>query len=322
MTKKKEYNILDEEEFYKTGKSRGVIKVSEEKTSKSKIVTFSREIQKSNGSWIPKKGKFFAVSFGLIGKIIDILIKFTRKFRWSVTSIKKPEEKIKKLERQLYEITKQKTTLEETIKNLEVQIDAYKKEVENYRRQIIKENIEVFKKDLEEFENLLNKNEQIKEKSIQEFLRKKQWIFGPEYYNAQPKKPVGSKSEFDFYLEDFKGKGVIVELKLPSDPIFSAYERFGLSSKCAESLGQLIRYIETTIAISHGTEISKIEEINETKPLGVLIIGRTKTKEDIKRLETVNFYFHKSIEIVSYDMLLNKAKALLRPFTAEEVKGY
>jgi hypothetical protein len=317
--KKGKYEVLDEEEFYRRGRSRGVIKISEEKNSKIRTIAFSREFQKNDGSWVPRKKKFFAISFELIGKFIEILIKFARKFSWPVRSVEKSEEKIKKLEKQLDDAIRQKTDLEEAIKTLGNQIESYKKELEIYRQQIIRSNIEVFKRDVEEFENLLKRYEsqQINEETIQEFLTKKRWIFGPEYHNVEPKKPAGSKSKFDFYLEDYKGKGTIVELKLPSDSIFSKNEEYGLSPKCAESLGQLIRYIETTIAIAHSKEMSRIEKITETKPLGFLIIGRTKDEREIKRLETLNFYFHRSIEILSYDMLLKRAKVFLSPFIGE-----
>jgi len=317
--RKGEYRVLDEEEFYRRGRSRGVIKITEEKNTKIRTVAFSREFQKNDGSWIPRKRKFFAVSFELIGRFIEILIKFARKFSWSVRSVERSEEIIKNLEKRLDDAIRQKTDLEEAIKNLENQIEYYKKELESRRQQIIKNNIELFKRDVEEFENLLEKyeSEQINEESIQEFLTKRQWIFGPEYHNVEPKKPAGSKSKFDFYLEDYKGRGTIVELKLPSDLIFSKNEEYGLSAKCAEALGQLIRYIETTISIAHSKEMSRLEKISEIKPLGFLIIGRTKNEEEVRRLETINFYFSKSIEILSYDMLLKKARTLISSFSGD-----
>lgn len=322
MPKKKRsrYKTLDEGEYYRTGIGRGVIKVTEDNETKEKLVSFSKEIRTKTGDWIPRKGKFFAIPFRFISKLVDILVSFARRFGWKVRSIEKPEEEIKELKKQLDDIIKQKSDLEEARKNLEFQIESYETQLENSRQLIIKTNIDIFKKDLEEFEKLLKKSEsqQINEEEIQKFLTAKRWIFSPEYYKVEPKKPAGSKSQFDYYLEDYKGKGTIVELEKPSDPIFSKNEKYGLSSKCAESLGQLIRYIETTIAIGHSREVSRIEKISEVKPLGFLIIGRTKTDDEVRRLETINFYFARSIEILSYDMLLKRTEALLSPFIGEK----
>lgn len=312
--KKNKWETLDEEEYYKIGISRGVVKVSEEKNKKIRTVSFSREF-KSGDSWIPKRGKFFSISFRSIGKIIEILIKFARKFGWEVPPLEKPENQIKELKKQLDEVTRQRMGFEEAIKNLESQIESYRVKIKDLRRKILEKNTKTFKQDLEKFEKLIDESEKggIREEDIQIFIKERPWIISPEYHDIKPKKPAGSKSKFDFYLEDYKGQGTIVELELPSDPIFSRKEKYGLSAKCGESLGQLIRYLETTIMISHSKEMSRIEKIDEIKPLGFLIIGRTKTQEENDKLKIVNAYLH-FIQILSYDMLLLRAKKFLEPW--------
>jgi len=309
---RRKYKVLDEEEFYRIGKSRGVVKISEEQDSKVKTVSFAKEVKTEDGFWVPKRKKFFSVSFRFIGKIIDILVKFARKFGWKSKALESPEEQIKELKRRLDDAVRQRDELEKTTRILENEIERYRRNLEVLRQEIIKNNIETFKRDLEEFEYLLNEVEwgNKKEEDLQRFLKGKCWIFSPEYYGVKPKKPASSKSIFDFYLEDYKGQGTIVELKLPSDPIFTEGEAYGLSSKVGKALGQLIRYIETTIAISQSKELSKIEGIYETKPLGFLVIGRTKFQEEIDRLKVVNSYLH-FVQIVSYDMLLLRARRFI-----------
>lgn len=279
-----------------------------------KTVSFLREAKTSKNSWVPRKGKnFFSVSFRHIGKIIDILIRFARKFGWKAPALEKPEEQIRELKRQLDDAVIQKNQLQQTARTLESEIENYRKNLDDLRRQVGKDNVNTFKRDIADFESLLieveKKNK--KEEDVQTFLREKRWFFGAEYHNVEPKKPVGSKSIFDFYLEDYKGQGTIIELKLPSDLIFTEDESFGLSPKLGVSLGQLMRYIETTIAFSHSKEVSRIERIDEIRPLGYLVIGRTKLDEEIEKLKVVNSYLH-FIQVLSYDMVLLKARTFIQ----------
>jgi len=279
-----------------------------------KTVSFLREAKTSKNSWVPRKGKnFFSVSFRHIGKIIDILIRFARKFGWKAPALEKPEEQIRELKRQLDDAVIQKNQLQQTARTLESEIENYRKNLDDLRRQVGKDNVNAFKSNIADFESLLieveKKNK--KEEDVQTFLREKRWFFGAEYHNVEPKKPVGSKSIFDFYLEDYKGQGTIIELKLPSDLIFTEDESFGLSPKLGVSLGQLMRYIETTIAFSHSKEVSRIERIDEIRPLGYLVIGRTKLDEEIEKLKVVNSYLH-FIQVLSYDMVLLKARTFIQ----------
>jgi hypothetical protein len=312
--KKRKYTTLDEEDFYRSGEGRGIIRVSEIQEENVKTVSFLREARTGEDSWVPRKGKhFFSVSFRHIGKIIDILIRFARKFGWKTPALEKPEEQIRELKRQLDDAVRQKNELQQTSRSLEDEIENYRRNLENLRRQVGRNNMVIFKHDIDDFESLLSEVEKKskKEEDVQAFLRERRWFFGAEYNNVEPKKPVGSKSIFDFYLEDYKGQGTVIELKLPSDLIFTEKEPFGLSPRLGVSLGQLIRYIETTISYSHSKEVSRIEQIDETRPLGYLIIGRTKSEDEIKKLKAVNYYLH-SIQVLSYDMILLKARTFIR----------
>ena len=311
--KKEEYNTLDEEEYYRMGKGRGVVKVSEGKESKNKTVLISKEVLNNNNKWVVRKG--FGISLRWIDKILEILLRIAGKFGIEVKAFKKPEEQIKFLKANLEEALKQKEAIEGIRKTLEQDIAKYKENLNKLRSQILQDNFSTFKKDLTEFENLLAQSEtqSTKEEELQKFLKAKPWIFSPEYINITPKKPVGSKDIFDFYLEDYKGQGTVVELEKPSDKIFSTNEKLGFSQKCGESIGQIIRYTEDTIAYSSNKQVSQRENIDENKPLGFLIIGRTKNKEDIQNLKIINHYLH-SIQILSYDLLLLRAKKMIESF--------
>jgi len=308
MKKKKRFKLIEEREFYRKDKSRGTIKISELEDLKIKTVAFSKEYNK-NGKWIPKKGKFFAISFRWIGEIIGILLDFAEKFQWNVKGLKKPEKKFREL-RKNYDGALQKINeLQITIKKLEENVKFYRQKLEELQVDIVKKNFDQFKSDIKDFKTLIEESEKrkVSENEVQSFLKNHPWMFSPEYYNVTPKKPVGSKDIFDFYLEDYKGQGTVVELKKPSDKIFSSKEEFGLSSVCGQAIGQLIRYIEDTISYSQIIRIREIKKIKENRPLGFLIIGRTKTQKEIENIKILNSYLH-MIQILSYDMLLFRAK--------------
>lgn len=312
------YKILDEENYYKVGRGRGVIGISESEETGNKTLSFRKEVKTKENKWTVRRGNFFIISFRWIDKVIDILLKFARKFEWKIPSIERPEIKLGELKRQYDQALRKVTELEDIKEKLEINLRSSIEEIEKYKSIIIKKNFETFKKDVEDFESLLRESEteNIKEEEIQQFLKHRPWIFSLEYYSVTPKKPVGSKNIFDFYLEDYKGQGTVVELKKPSEELFSTKEEYGLSTKCGIALGQLIRYIEDTISYSQVDRVSKIERISEIKPLGFLIIGRIRSKNELERLKILNSYFH-MIQILSYDTLLSRAKKFIESWTKQ-----
>jgi hypothetical protein len=119
-----------------------------------------------------------------------------------------------------------------------------------------------------------------------------------------------------FFRGLYKGQGTVVELEKSSDSIFSKKESLGISPKCGESIGQLIRYTEDTISYSSNRKVLERRD-KRRQALGFLIIGRTKTKEEIQGLKVINSYLH-SIQILSYDLLLLKAKRMLEGYNKFE----
>lgn len=319
MAKPSKYDKLGEEPYYETPNGRGIIRVSENKETNNKTISFSNEAKTKEGKWVQRRGKFFAVPFFVGTKFINILIKFASKFGIKIKSENNPEDIIKNLKEQLDQACRQRDDVENVKKQLEANIQLHLDNIKRLREEVIKNNLTTFSSDIQSFENLLleSENESLKEEALQKFLKAKPWIFSPEYINITPKKPVGSKSIFDFYLEDYKGQGTVVELEKPSDMIFSKKESLGISQKCGESLGQLMRYTEDTIAYSSNKRTSEKEQIDENKPIGFLIIGRTKTNEEIQNLKIINHYLH-SIQILSYDLLLLKAKRVIEGFKKNE----
>jgi len=309
MPRESKYKKIDEDSYYETEKGRGVIRLTENKETKDKSLTFSQEAKNNKGKWVQRRGTFLAIPFGK--RIINIFLRFMSKIGLDLSQEKEPPEEIKTLKEKLNEALKQKSELESFSVNLENEIKEHLKNIEKLRSEIVRDNLSLFVNDLKKFgEKLENANS---EGELQEFLKERPWIFGPEYIHSKPKKPVGSKSIFDFYLEDYKGQGTVIELERADDLIFSKKESLGLSSKCGESLGQLIRYTEDTVSYSSNSRVSRKEKIDEDKPCGFLIIGRTKTKEEIDNLKRINSYLH-MIQILSYDLLYLKANNIIKNF--------
>ena len=321
MANKKNNNIRNIEElpYHETTKSRGVIKLSEFKKNKAKFIYMGKEVKDKNGEWVPRQGKTtkFTFSFRFITNIITNLIEIAKRhgFNLPVLSKEKEQRQIATLKQEILSLVNDKKGLEDAMQKLKEKELMNLKKMEELKSKIVKDNLNKFKKDLEEFKNILAecKTNNVKEEELQKFLKDRTWIFGIEYHQSKPKKPIGSKNIMDFYLEDFKGQGTIIELKLPSEAIFK--EEYETTPKIGESLGQLIKYMESTMAYSYGSETSRIEEVKEIRPQGFLIIGRTENDEEKRKLKIINSYYKKGIEIMSYDSLLWKAQNALNFFS-------
>ncbi len=205
------------------------------------------------------------------------------------------------------------TTVSQQKEELQNELTLKQQKLEELEQEVAKNNLPAFNKDIAAFEKLLSAST-TKEPDIQRFLEGHTWFFGLEYTSAKPKKLAGSPNELDFYLQSYKNQGVIVELKPSSEPVFR--KDYEPSARLAEAFGQLIRYMEATIAISHSTEQSRTEGIAELKPWGYIVIGRNRDKDDFEKIKRVNSYLHR-IEIVTYDDLLLKAKQVISKFQSK-----
>lgn len=183
------------------------------------------------------------------------------------------------------------------------------------------------RKELDVFEELIEK-EDVKEVSdIQEALKKMPWIFGPEYISYDYKK-AGEEIP-DARLKRVDGLSDILEVKLPNEEVLreDSKKRIFLSPKCAESLGQLISYLEfyySSYSTEHddSTEEEKVEDLHQKyyRPKGILLIGRRSKKDVEGTKQTANSHpkfmrrilaYHNGVEILTYDDLLERARNAL-----------
>jgi hypothetical protein len=313
---KEQYKSIAEETFDETEKGRQTISVAET-AGGTKIIGFRKFFKsKKDGKEeiTPRRGKSFFIPVTKLQPLTRVLLGIARRFGFKV---EEPdlEKKIGELNAKIEQLNQQISTLEsEKVDAERMKID-YEKKLDEAKKQVIKSNLGRFRKDLKDFEQKLDQASKgsIREEEVQQFLKDRPWIFGVEYIKSEPKKPAGSTSIFDFYLLDYRNHGIIIELKLPSEKIFGE-ERYALTTKASESIGQLIRYMETTSDISSSVGMSEGEGIKERKPLGYLVIGRTESEDIANRLHVINSFLHR-IEIESYDDLLAKAENALATFS-------
>ena len=176
-----------------------------------------------------------------------------------------------------------------------------------------------FTEELDKFESLLSTAE--KEEDIQKFLKEHIWILGAEYLYSQPIQNVSQfafeDSKFDFFLQRFDTFFDIIEIKLPRTELFvgatdsnrtNVSRAMPMSAKLGQAISQIIHYLEITTYKKDS--LATEDKINVYKPRGIIIIGKTLNNQDRNRLKSVSSHLV-NIEILSYDMLYDKAKTFI-----------
>jgi len=169
------------------------------------------------------------------------------------------------------------------------------------------------------YEELLS-DSSVGETRMQEFIEQNLWLLGLDYAKMTSHQRLLSGT-MDFVLERFDGFQDVLELKSPQDPIITIKgdsgvaapppSAFALSSELALALAQahayrdrLTRHAEATADLI-GLELSR-------DPRLVIVIGRRdRLGEHQQRvLGELNKSLHR-VEVVPYDVLLDRARALL-----------
>jgi len=309
---------LAEETFDQTRMGRQNVTVVETNDG-TKLVGIVKQVKlkdhKGNVIYVPRRGKQFYLPLRKVGRLLEVLRRILEKFGWKLEETES-ERRIGELNAKIDEMNLQFLALQSNMAAIEKQRAEYEAQLKVLSAEIVKSNLQNFRQDLVEFRDKLDQASKgaLPEEEVQKFLKDRPWIFGVEFIKSEPKKPAGSKSIFDFYLLDYQKHGIVIELKKPSEQIFS--DEYTLTQRVTDGLGQLIRYLETTIAIAYSTEMSRIEGIVETKPQGYLIIGRKRSTQQGEQLHKINSYLHR-IRIETYDDLLAKGETALATFSAE-----
>ena len=134
-------------------------------------------------------------------------------------------------------------------------------------------------------------------------MEENDWIFGTEYIKVVPKKALSHKYVVDFLLQHFDSSWEIVELKLPTEDIFTG--KLIVKAKVTSAISQIQSAQE--FVLKNYEFLKTNEDIEVFKPRGILIIGNTLSSAEKDRLEIINKSYS-DITIVTYQDLLQKAR--------------
>ncbi len=158
-----------------------------------------------------------------------------------------------------------------------------------------------------QFERMLA-SRRFKERDLQRFLRHEFWMFGAEYRRARAERQAGIKGRNDFLLERDVGYHDVVELKLPSDPLFVGGPKLRMSGELKNAVSQMVSYLH--YYYKHYLSDKDQTRMDVLYPKGLIVIGR-RVDSERETLAAHNAVLHR-IEIVTYDDVLDRAKQALK----------
>lgn len=170
-----------------------------------------------------------------------------------------------------------------------------------------------------EFENYktelnIGKNEEV----WQRFFSQNFWILGSDFVEILDERRIDVDNITDYLLKSFDGFVDIIELKLPSAPVWTS--ECIPRSELTSALMQCSRYILQTERKIDSVEFQKkIKNIPIIKPRITLIYGRSNdwTDEQKESYRVLNSSYH-NLNIITYDHLLERAKRLVGIVSVEE----
>jgi Domain of unknown function (DUF4263) len=158
---------------------------------------------------------------------------------------------------------------------------------------------------VERFEQLLSQPD-IREELLQQFLNSNPQMLVPGYKRVLPKVPLGSHVT-DFVVEDHLGRYTLIELERADDLIFTKSGQ--LSAKATHARSQIqdwLRYLQDNKATVE-REIG-LQGISAT-PSAMVVMGRSAHLNDSNRAKLRIEHMHSSIEFLTYDELLLRARS-------------
>lgn len=226
------------------------------------------------------------------------------------------DENIEKMIKEKESLKKIKEKSNKQISHQKEIIDSLLQQVGKLREERFLISLEDFKKDIKDFKSLLK--EKNKERDIQLWLYEHPWVFGPNYVEGS-KEEINSKGDrIDFLLQRYDTYYDVIELKLPSCPIFVGEKedvpeqdisrKYNMSADLKNAISQVIGYLETYEIDK--TNIKWKKGITIHKPKGIIVVGRTE-EETRRALKSLNSYLH-DIEILTYDDIIEIANNFIK----------
>jgi len=306
----KYYKELDEFKIYSDEKRVAKIFGAREKGRRKRFIRITSKSKRPFG-WRFNYGVNLYNSLNA-SKLIRGISKIVKKLRWKIA----PSDDIEKLKIQLREKEEAIISLEKSSEEARQEHEKFMNVFQERQKEILESRAKDFRSDIKQLKDLINKAkaEKVAESELQEFLYQHSWFFGSEYINAEPQKMRGARSKFDFYLERFNKTHDIIEIKLLSDPIIN--KDGSISAKVIQAVDQLIKYMESAIAVAHSRVISEEEGIRELRPRGVVIIGIDDSGAAREKLRMWNYQLA-HITILTYEDVVERGQSLLRHLKEE-----
>jgi hypothetical protein len=155
------------------------------------------------------------------------------------------------------------------------------------------------------------------EASLQRCLTENPLLFGPDYISVVPKHRLGAEFEMDYALIRPSGLADLVEIERSTYAIFT--KSGNPSQFLVHAEQQVLDWLDW---IDRHGEYARESIPGLFTPKGIVVIGRSVTlgKSDRDRLVRRNLILRPSLEILTFDDLLNRAKALLAFLNQQTVR--
>jgi hypothetical protein len=153
------------------------------------------------------------------------------------------------------------------------------------------------------------------ENSLQRCLTRNPILFGLEYRRIIPKHRLGSDFEMDYALERSSGLVDLVELESANLPLFT--KKGDPSQHLIHAEQQVFDWL---LWIEKHHEYARAKLPRVMRPVGFVVIGRSAGLDDAgkNRLLMRNSLFHDSVQIVTYDDLLERARTMFNVLCGSE----
>ncbi len=170
---------------------------------------------------------------------------------------------------------------------------------------------------LDDFKDRLNHMEDYKEdkgeNSWQTWFKDKKWIFGSDVVQILDKRQTDYNNIYDYIIKSYDGFVDLIEIKDPKVSFWSSskdHDNYVPSVELTKAITQCANYIHCLEKRTNDKDIA-IEVGNILKPRCTLVIGRSNTwdAEQFEAFRILNSMYH-NINIITYDMLLNRAQKL------------
>jgi hypothetical protein len=166
-----------------------------------------------------------------------------------------------------------------------------------------------------ELSSLLNATKR-NENALQRCLTNNPILFGTEYRQVIPKHRLGSEYEMDYALERVSGLVDLVEIEASTHILFT---KDGNPSKDLVHAEQQI--LDWLYWVERNSPYARDKLPGLQRPIGYVIIGRTSSlsQEDQNKLNRRNVAFQGTLQILTYDDLLQRAMNLLALLEGKQI---